>query len=144
MSFSLSQNFKEIQQATALLSPSQNMQFCNGQTWTQPLFSPACLSGIYGSARMNNWRKLQNSMVCIWSFIIWIPLKIQHDIVKDVFLIVIKLGSDMTSHSSVVNSSPPSAANWRQWTGSTLVQVMACCLLSYCQLDSWEQILVKF
>ena len=41
-----------------------------------------------------------------------------------------------------------------QWTGSALVQVMACCLfgnkplpelmLACCQLDSWEQISVKF
>ena len=53
-----------------------------------------------------------------------------------------------------VNSSPPSAAYIRQWTGSALVQVMACRLfgakplpepmLVYCQLDSWEQISVKF
>ena len=42
----------------------------------------------------------------------------------------------------------------RQWTGSALVQVMTCCLfgarsllepmLTYCQLDSCEQISVKF
>ena len=41
-----------------------------------------------------------------------------------------------------------------QWTGSSLVQVMACCLfgakplpepaLAHCQLHSWEQISVKF
>ena len=53
-----------------------------------------------------------------------------------------------------VNSSPPSAAYMRQWTGSELFQVMACRLfganplpepmLVYCQLDSWEQISVKF
>ena len=52
------------------------------------------------------------------------------------------------------NSSPPSAAYMRQWTGSSLVQVMACRLfgakplpepmLTYCQLDSWEHISVKF
>ena len=45
----------------------------------------------------------------------------------------------------VVNSSPPSAAYVRQWTGSALVQIMACCLfvakplsepmLGYCQMD---------
>ena len=55
---------------------------------------------------------------------------------------------------SLLNSSPPSAAYMRQWTGSTLVQVMACRLLgakplpepmlTYCQLDSWVQISVKF
>ena len=54
----------------------------------------------------------------------------------------------------VINSYPPSAAYIRQWTGSALVQVMACRLfgakplpepmLAYCQLDSWEQISVKF
>ena len=53
-----------------------------------------------------------------------------------------------------VNSSPPSAAYMCQWTGSALVQVMACRLfgakllpepkLVYCQLDSREQISVKF
>ena len=49
-----------------------------------------------------------------------------------------------------VNSSPPICAYMHQWTGPALVQVMACHLfgdkplpepmLSYCQLDSWEQI----
>ena len=53
-----------------------------------------------------------------------------------------------------INSSPPSAAYMSQWTGSSLVQVMACRLfdakplpepmLPYCQLVSWEHILVKF
>ena len=52
------------------------------------------------------------------------------------------------------NSSPPSAAYLRQWTGSSLVHVMASRLfgakplpepmLTYCQLDSWEHISVKF
>ena len=54
------------------------------------------------------------------------------------------------------NTSPPSAAYMRQWTGPApaLVQVMACRLfgakplpepmLAFCQLDSWEQISVKF
>ena len=50
------------------------------------------------------------------------------------------------------NSSPPSAT-YMQWTGSALVQIMACRLfgakplpepmLAYCQLGSWEQFLVK-
>ena len=50
----------------------------------------------------------------------------------------------------MINSSPPSAAYMRRWTGPSLVQVMACRLfsakplpepmLAYCQLDSWEQI----
>ena len=55
-----------------------------------------------------------------------------------------------------VNTSPSSAAYiyLRQWTGSALVQVMACRLfgakplpepmLAYCRLDSWDQISVKF
>ena len=53
-----------------------------------------------------------------------------------------------------VNSSPPSATYMRQWTGSAFVRVMSCHLfgakalpepmLAYCQLDSWEQISVKF
>ena len=53
-----------------------------------------------------------------------------------------------------VNSSPPSATYMCQWTGPSLAHVMACRLfgatplpeprLTYCQLDSWEQISVKF
>ena len=53
-----------------------------------------------------------------------------------------------------LKSSPPSAAYMRQWSGSAFVQDMACRLfgtkplpesmLAYCQLDSWEQISVKF
>ena len=52
----------------------------------------------------------------------------------------------VASHRSQwVNSSPPSSAYMRQWIGSALVQIMACCLfaakplpepmLTYCQLD---------
>ena len=54
----------------------------------------------------------------------------------------------------MLNSSPPSATYMRQWTGSSLIQVMACRLfgakplpepmLAYCQLDSWEHISVEF
>ena len=54
----------------------------------------------------------------------------------------------------VFNSFPPSAAYMRRWTGPSLVQVMACRLfgakplpepkLANFQLDSWEQISVKF
>ena len=53
-----------------------------------------------------------------------------------------------------VNSSPPSAPYMHQWTGSALIQVMACRLfgakplpeplLAYCQLDSWKQISLEF
>ena len=53
-----------------------------------------------------------------------------------------------------VNSSLPSAAYMREWTWSSLVQVMACFLFgtkplpepmpAYCYLDSWKQISVKF
>ena len=45
-----------------------------------------------------------------------------------------------------VNSSPHNAAYIRQWSGSSLVQVMAWDrtgdkpMLAYCQLDSWEHI----
>ena len=47
-----------------------------------------------------------------------------------------------------VDSYPPCATNNPQWTGSSLVQVMACRqfpepILAFCQLDSWEQISVK-
>ena len=53
-----------------------------------------------------------------------------------------------------INSSPPSAAYMCRWSGSALVQIIACHLfdatplrepmLTYCQLDAWEQTLVKF
>ena len=53
-----------------------------------------------------------------------------------------------------VNSSPPSAAYMRRWTGSALVQIMACRLdgakplsepmLTYCELDPKEHISMKF
>ena len=41
-------------------------------------------------------------MTCILSFIVWIQLKILHDIDKGIFLIVRKFGSDTTSHFSAV------------------------------------------
>ena len=54
----------------------------------------------------------------------------------------------------MLNSFPPSATYMRQWMGSALLQIMARRLfgakplsepmLSYCQLDSWEHISVKF
>ena len=53
-----------------------------------------------------------------------------------------------------INSSPPSAAHIRHWSGLVLVQIMACRLfgakqlskpmLGYCQLDPQEQTSVKF
>ena len=53
-----------------------------------------------------------------------------------------------------INSYPPNVTYMRQRTGSALVQIMACRLfgakplreqlLAYCQLDSWEQISLKF
>ena len=59
--------------------------------------------------------------------------------------------SGMQAH---LNSFPPSATYMRQWTVSSLVQVMACRLfcakplpepvMVYCQLDSWQQVSVKF
>ena len=57
-------------------------------------------------------------------------------------------------HLFCINSSPPSATYMRQWIGSAFVQIMACRLfggkplskpmLCYFQLDSWEQIPLKF
>ena len=57
--------------------------------------------------------------------------------------------------SGVLTHHPaPSAAYMRQWIGSVLFQIKACRLfrakplpepmLFYCQLDTWEQISVKF
>ena len=56
--------------------------------------------------------------------------------------------------NTVFQLSPPSAAYMRQWSGSALVQIMACRLdgakplsepmLMYCQLDPREHISMKF
>ena len=64
-----------------------------------------------------------------------------------------RLSTEISLHIDI-NSSPPSAAYMHRWTGSSLVQAMACRLfgtkplpepmLAYCQLDSQEQISVKF
>ena len=51
-----------------------NMQFCNGQTRAQPLFSPPCASATYGNARMRRrkntgpWYALvtQTSKIARW------------------------------------------------------------------------------
>ena len=53
-----------------------------------------------------------------------------------------------------LNSAPPSAVYMRQWIGSVLVHITACCLfgakplpkpvLGYCQLDPYEQTSVNF
>ena len=53
-----------------------------------------------------------------------------------------------------INSSPPSATYMRRWTGSALLQMMACRpegakllseeMLTYCQLDPKEHISMKF
>ena len=63
--------------------------------------------------------------------------------------VVIHNSAEPNSHSQT-NSSPPGAAYNCQWTGSSLVQVMACFLLgtkplsepllAYFQLNSWEHI----
>ena len=62
--------------------------------------------------------------------------------------------SSVLETSTPLNSSSPSAAYMRRWSGPTLAQVMACRLfgvkqlpepmLVYCQLDCWEQISLTF
>ena len=51
-----------IRRVTSLLSPSKNMQFCNEQIRTQPLFSPPCASATYGSARMCTWKNVREAI----------------------------------------------------------------------------------
>ena len=60
--FSLSENLELIRRVTFLLSPSENMQFCNEQIRTQPLFSPPCASATYDVARM--CRRKNISVAC--------------------------------------------------------------------------------
>ena len=67
MSFLSSQHLEVIRRVTSLLSPSKNMQFCNEQIRTQPLFSPPCASATYGSARMcRRKNKLMIQLNKIW------------------------------------------------------------------------------
>ena len=71
-----------------------------------------------------------------------------YSLTNDVFLVLTPLFV-----VCMLNSSPPSAAYMRHWTYSPLVQIMACRLFSakplskpmlgYCQLDPWEQIMIK-
>ena len=61
-------------------------------------------------------------------------------------ILINSLETRLTFQSVFVNSSPPSAAQKRQWSGSALVQIMACRLfgatplsklmLGYYQLDT--------
>ena len=63
--------------------------------------------------------------------------------------ILLKLVPHLPGANELINSSPPGVAYMRWWTGSAVVQVMACCLFSakplpkpmgtYCQLDPEEQ-----
>ena len=69
MSFLSSQNFEVIRWVTSLLSPSKNMQFCNEQKRTQPLFSPPCVSATYGSARMCRQKNEKGCLQKIEKFI---------------------------------------------------------------------------
>ena len=81
-----------------------------------------------GSGKLNQWFSTQ------YKIIVWRSL--------------------LLTWQSCINSSSPSAAYMCQWTGSSLAQVMACHLFSakplpepmlvYCQLDSWEQVSLKF
>ena len=95
----------------------------------------------------NQWKLCVYSFVHLWKFCD----------VYGLFLSLIFIAYLMfhwAFHKLIVNSSPPSAAYMHQWAGSSLVQVKACRLfgakplpepmLTYCQIDSWEQILVKF
>ena len=62
--------------------------------------------------------------------------------------------ADFIYRCPIFKSSPPNATYMGKRTRSSLVQVMVCCLFSakplpepmlrYCQLDSWEQVSVKF
>ena len=67
---------------------------------------------------------------------------------------LIRYTSMFSAEDHHINSSPPSASYMCQWTGSSLVQVMAGRLigakplskpiLGYCQLDPLQQISIKF
>ena len=85
--FSLSENLEVIRRVTSLLSLSKNMQFCNEQIRTQPLFSPPCASATYGSARMCRRKNSTCSSytewkpTCVESMTCW-PFSTSLDIVK--------------------------------------------------------------
>ena len=85
--------------------------------------------------------KLKN--ICMTNFLLFI---FNHSIIWIFQFNIMDLAD---SHKYVLhykwNSSPPNAPYMRRWTGPTLVQIMACCLVSakplselmlkYCQLD---------
>ena len=99
------------------------------------------------------WTYFSENLIKIQQF----SLKIMHVKMSSVkwrpSCLVLNVLSRQQQNYCVQVSSPPSGAYMRQWTGSALVQVMACCLvgakplpepmLVYYQLDSWEQISVK-
>ena len=68
---SLSENLELIRRVTSLLSASENMQFCNEQIRTQPLFAPPCASATYGSARMCRWKNMF-SWQFMWLSLFWL------------------------------------------------------------------------
>ena len=123
--FSLSENLEVIRRVTSLLSPSKNMQFCNEQIRTQPLFSPPCASATYGSARMcrrknctwwhqaitwNNVDILNNISVTFefvfWPSAKWWPFCLHHNLLS-----FTKFFPDLPSLVGVPTSALPSLKN---------------------------------
>ena len=92
-----------------------------------------------------NFSKMKNSKVDRWALSLnWLIMYDDATATKP----------NKTKPCLYIKSSPPSAIYMRQWTGPSLVQVMACRLfgakplpepmLVYCPLDPWEQVSVKF
>ena len=85
------------------------------------------------------WRPCFAALILLFVWIIFPCLLVL------MMLLIRTYNYHMDSHL-LVNSSPVSAAYMRQWTGSSLIQMVACCLfgteplaepiLTYCQLDS--------
>ena len=91
---------------------------------------------LYGIELISNWSD-QGDAFSVW------PHRL---VVLDLTVCIIKKGKSF-------NLSFLSVAYWRQWTGSSLIRVMACCLvgatplpelmLTHCQLDPKEQTELK-
>ena len=113
---------------TSLLMPRSSMAWC--KTAVTPLLAQWSYHSL---ALRHRYHGCYHVCTCVWVGIYW---------VRHILALLL-------CDAGWVNSSPPSAAYMRQWTGSALVRVIACRLfgakplpepmLTYCQLDPWEQ-----
>ena len=129
--------------------------YCNGRLSRNRDISGGlhfvCCSNTNTDVKLALWLcKYQFKMMCVSSTNIWFNIfdnngHVSYD----------KNNSASTGFELIlIDTNPPSAAYMRRWTGSALIQIMACRLggakplskpmLTYCQLKPKEHISVKF